>query len=127
MQRRKSQEAERASGGLYLDPVVPEAPSISAHCTDACHEPRDPTSSHAGSSQLTVPYHKGPDKYQEEVSFCAGWGGIQTPYVSLLCVLCVSPSLHPEHEALEDVCTQSVSSGSAGTNQCCYLDNIRVI
>lgn len=79
MQRRKSQEAERASGGLSLDLVVPEARSISAHCTAECHEPRDPTSSHAGSSQLTVPYHKGPDKYQEEVSFCAGWGGIQTP------------------------------------------------
>ena len=78
-------EAERASGGLSLNPVVPEACSISAHCTAECHERRNPTSSHAGSSQFTVPYHKGPDKYQEEVSFCAGWGGIRHH-----CPMCLS-------------------------------------
>lgn len=39
------------------------------------------TSSHAGSSQFTVPYYKGPDKYQEEVSFCAAG-----------CPVCLHPS-----------------------------------
>lgn len=92
MQRRKSQEAESASGDLPLDPIVPEAgrtmnQEMPPFVQFSAMNQEMPPFAQVGSIQVIVPYHKDRDKSQEEVSPCPEWGGIQTP---LSCV-----SLHP--------------------------------